>query len=528
MLRFITIRRASFLCIALSSAFAAGCPGGDPTKDGEGGDADDTTASSTSTTAAGPSSSDSQAASSTAAQTGSGGDAASSGQGAGTTSGSGGQGSAVTTTGSGGDGGTSNGTGGAGGNPGSGGGGGSTVGTGGSGTGGEAASTATSTSTGSGGGDCGDLGEECCAADTCTAIGTSCEAGFCACALGFEDCGGGCVDLTSDAQHCGGCGRDCDGGSCGASRCQVEIIVDAAPISSSLGSSEWLDGYFTGNWIDDEGLVIPIRDPASGNPVLQRFDLDGEPGAVLTAPQPGGVIGPFLTDDSVFWVSTDTQTLRRVAKNGGAVATVWTGYATLMRVVDDYLYFVDNSGILRRVPPGTISVEMVTPAGRPMIVVDDVIHRVDIHDPTLGLARFEAAPIGGSFTTLYEAFLSGVGGAGYGMQLFRVGDVIAVAGVNNDSERVVLLDPSNSQRSVLLPGSGGGGLVPTVFDAGSWVYYQVGTELRRIMPNGSGDEQVAPMFATGSVVAPPHYAYMAGKVFGWRPADGVIAVRAFD
>ncbi len=40
----------------------------------------------------------------------------------------------------------------------------------------------------------------------------SCQSGTCACALGFADCGAGCVEVASDPKNCGDCGNVCGAG----------------------------------------------------------------------------------------------------------------------------------------------------------------------------------------------------------------------------------------------------------------------------------------------------------------------------
>ena len=46
-----------------------------------------------------------------------------------------------------------------------------------------------------------------------------CADGTCVCRPGLTDCGGTCVDLERDPQHCGQCDRDCGGDACGDGDC---------------------------------------------------------------------------------------------------------------------------------------------------------------------------------------------------------------------------------------------------------------------------------------------------------------------
>jgi hypothetical protein len=76
--------------------------------------------------------------------------------------------------------------------------------------------------------------------------GQVCMTGACVCAPGTMSCGGACVDVSTDANHCGGCGRLCDGsctgGTCACSsgrtwcgdRC-VDTSTDARHCGSCTG-----------------------------------------------------------------------------------------------------------------------------------------------------------------------------------------------------------------------------------------------------------------------------------------------------
>lgn len=66
-------------------------------------------------------------------------------------------------------------------------------------------------------------GEQC---DT----GESCQAGACACAPGYQDCGGGvCADLESDNANCGACFNQCPANStCQAGDCIYDAIIAGA------------------------------------------------------------------------------------------------------------------------------------------------------------------------------------------------------------------------------------------------------------------------------------------------------------
>ena len=82
---------------------------------------------------------------------------------------------------------------------------------------------------------CGACGRQCdsdevCDAGTCVeACDASCDNdvelcvdGECTCRDGFVLCDGECVDISTDKDHCGMCGRDCGEQPCGGGECQPD------------------------------------------------------------------------------------------------------------------------------------------------------------------------------------------------------------------------------------------------------------------------------------------------------------------
>lgn len=65
------------------------------------------------------------------------------------------------------------------------------------------------------------------------------ETGLCVCGAGFEDCGDGCYDLSSDVNHCGACETACSAesgaGICQAGKCQFSCEPGYLVSSFGLG-----------------------------------------------------------------------------------------------------------------------------------------------------------------------------------------------------------------------------------------------------------------------------------------------------
>ena len=106
---------------------------------------------------------------------------------------------------------------------------------------------------------------QCGAAAACTG-GQTCDNGTCGCPAGFTDCSGNCVDLDSDADNCGECGRACPGSSI----CRNGLLCEAAAClpSTSIGGNTSLasDGGITSvvTLTPDTFGVIRMQDVPSG------------------------------------------------------------------------------------------------------------------------------------------------------------------------------------------------------------------------------------------------------------------------
>lgn len=205
-------------------------------------------------------------------------------------------------------------------------------GSGGSSTGGEAASgSTTSSSQSSGTGGAGGIG----GAGGNGGAGGSCEAPMLPCA-------GGCVDITTEDDHCGACGHDCgDGATCSNGLCgPIEVTVHSG---TGLRPNSLNDG---GNFIF---WALPNR--------IERLSKSG--GSVLTTVFPASprafVIaeGPSAGQTDVIY--TEAVGPRRIAIDGSNPRNVGGAYVNTVEIVTDgtAVYFATHPTF----DPDTSSIE---------------------------------------------------------------------------------------------------------------------------------------------------------------------------
>ena len=127
------------------------------------------------------------------------------------------------------------------------------------------------------------------------------------CAAPSVVCGASCVDLESDAAHCGACDHDCQGGSCEGGICQAVAIGEGlkSPQMIAVGG----------------GFVFAV----AANQVL-RVPTSGGPTEIVATEPAGSLVAAVAADaERVYWVyGGSPPELRYAPVMGGEVVTIDT------------------------------------------------------------------------------------------------------------------------------------------------------------------------------------------------------------
>ncbi len=164
--------------------------------------------------------------------------------------------------------------------------------------------------------------------------GAVCDNGSCGCPDGEMTCEGACVDIKTDVNNCGGCGMTCGGtGSlCTGGACeQVVAAQQSTPVALALSSA----GVF---WIN------------SGNGDVLTTGLTG--GNVVTLAQNQSSATSICADaDNVYWnvvtQPAEVAAIMTVPVGGGTPATFFSepaGMPIRLAIDSTKLYWTDESG----------------------------------------------------------------------------------------------------------------------------------------------------------------------------------------
>jgi Stigma-specific protein, Stig1 len=174
-----------------------------------------------------------------------------------------------------------------------------------------------------------------------------------ACDHGYTPCGGACVQVDSDARHCGACGHDCLGAACNAGLCVPQEVVD------------------------------PIEDPIALAVDETHVYWTTAAGSVQRAPKAGGAIETIAAGQKApdliavdgkraFWLNQgDGTVVRRKVDGNGPIKVVFDGgVAGSLRGItldDKNVYFnrVLVDGDIRRAGKGDDDVAVMLIGSQP-------------------------------------------------------------------------------------------------------------------------------------------------------------------
>jgi hypothetical protein len=156
------------------------------------------------------------------------------------------------------------------------------------------------------------------------------------CTAGTRACGAACVDLKSDAHHCGSCFRDCLGGGCSAGACQAVALYSgsSAPVGVAVDAT---NAYFTN----------------SNAPEVDRVALAGGTATKLATTVATMFPGIAATSHAVYWTSSAGNTVQGAPDDGGAPWTIASSQNVPAGLAVDgaSVYWASNAdGAIRKAP----------------------------------------------------------------------------------------------------------------------------------------------------------------------------------
>jgi hypothetical protein len=130
----------------------------------------------------------------------------------------------------------------------------------------------------------------------------------------LTECGGDCVDLTSDADHCGYCYHDCLGADCTSSSCEAIQIANPTDLTEEAIGSHLSVGpdnvYYSYTFGSTGGFEMADKYGVESSCISC---LEGTPRESIT------------NDTFVYWVDVSLGELRRALLDGSEFDTLWFG-----------------------------------------------------------------------------------------------------------------------------------------------------------------------------------------------------------